>query len=90
MEHRRKSLSEDEVRTVLAVIESYREQNRYNWEEMNRHMGSITIEEMIILDSKLKRWYKPEQYNADPEDAGYEYDEFMDMYNYYDGTYDNQ
>ena len=72
---RRKSLSEKEVRTVLAIIESYREQNHYRWDEMNTHMGSLTIEEMIALDSKLKKWYNPEKYDRDPEEEEWDYGE---------------
>lgn len=57
MAQRRKSLTEKDIRTVLAVIESYQEQNSWNWSKMNVHMGSITIEEMYQLQAKLKKWY---------------------------------
>lgn len=65
MAKRRKSLSENEVRTFLAVVESFKEQNHYRYEEMNRTMGSITIEEMDKLYYKLDRWYNPEKYNCE-------------------------
>lgn len=88
---RRKSLSEKDVRTVLAIIESYREQNRYAYDEMNKHMGSLTIEEMIALDSKLKKWYDPEKYDRDPEDESYPdwyYRDHNEDYQDEDGYYD--
>ena len=74
MTQRRKSLSEKDIRTVLAVIESYQEQNKYRWDEMNRHMGSLTIEEMYALQSKLRKWYDPQKYDRDPEDEMWDYD----------------
>lgn len=70
---RRKSLSEKDIRTILAVIECYREQNHNRFDEMNRHMGSITIEEMIELNTKLYRWYN--NMTWDPEEDGDHYDE---------------
>lgn len=80
MTQRRKSLSEKDIRTVLAVIESYQEQNRWNWDEMNKHMGSLTIEEMYALQSKLQKWYNPEKYDRDPEDEQWSYDDVVDEY----------
>lgn len=74
MTQRRKSLSEKDIRTVLAIIESYQEQNNYKLDDMNRHMGSLTIEEMYDLKSKLQKWYNPEKYDRDPEDEMWEYD----------------
>lgn len=62
---RRKSLSEKDVRTVLAIIESFREQNNYRWEEMNKHMGSLTIDEMLNLNHKLDKWCNPEKYSEE-------------------------
>lgn len=57
---RRKSLSEKDIRTVLAIIECYQEQNHHSWNEMNIHMGSLTIEDMYALQSKLEKWYNPD------------------------------
>lgn len=62
---RRKSLSEKDIRTVLAIIESYCEQNHYNYDEMNRNMGSLTIEEMVVLNKRLKDWYHKDDVNYD-------------------------
>lgn len=62
MAKRRKSLSETEVRTILAVWESVLEHTHWNYQEMNCFIGSLTIEEMQELYSKLKKWY-----NVDPE-----------------------
>ncbi len=64
MSQRRKSLTEKDIRTVLAVIESYQEQNDWNFSKMNVHMGNITIDEMYQLQSKLQKWYRND---ADPE-----------------------
>lgn len=85
MSQRRKSLSEKDIRTVLAIIESYREQNHYNWSEMNRHMGSLTIEEMIALNSKLKQWYHKNDVEDEYEDV--DMDEYRDSYNDYISSY---
>ena len=63
MKNRRKSLTEKEVRTILTIIECFREQNRYSYDEMNKHMGSMTIKEMLSLNNKLDRWYNPDKYN---------------------------
>lgn len=60
--NRRKSLSEKEIRTILAIIECFREQNNYRWEKMNEHMGSITIDDMLKLNHKLDKWCNPEKY----------------------------
>lgn len=68
MAQRRKRLSEKDIRTVLSIIESYQEQNHYVYSEMNRHMGSITIDEMQDLKNRLDRWYKNKRY--DPEEEG--------------------
>ena len=45
-------LEEKEVRTVLAVFEKY--------DELNLHLGSLTIDEMYALDRKMAKWYKEE------------------------------
>lgn len=82
---RRKSLSEKDIRTVLAIIESYREQNHNNFGEMNRHMGSLTIEEMIALNSKLEEWYHKDDVVDEYDD--YEMDEYRDSYNDYISSY---
>lgn len=52
---RRKSLSERDIRTVLSIIDSFQEQNNHRYEDMNRHMGSLTIEDMYMLQSKLRK-----------------------------------
>lgn len=62
MNERTMNLSEKEVRTILAVIECFREQNHFRYDEMNRTMGSITIEEMLSLNSKMQKFYDPEKY----------------------------
>lgn len=59
---RRKSLSEKEIVTILAVIDAFREQNHYRWDEMNRYLGSISIQEMLDLNHKLEKWYNPEKF----------------------------
>ena len=62
---RRKSLSEKEIRTIIEVMECFMQENDYMWSEMNRYMGSITIEEMLTLKSKLRKWYHEEEVDED-------------------------
>lgn len=81
MTQRRKSLSENDIRTIIAVFESIKENNQYNWSKMNRFIGSMTLDEMLDLDERLKKWYDPEKYDRDPEDEG-------DYYEDEDGYYD--
>lgn len=81
MTQRRKNLSEKDIRTIIAVFESVMEDNQYNWHKMNRFIGSMTLDEMLALQDKLKKWYDPEKYNRDPEDEG---DYYEDEYGYYD------
>lgn len=80
MTQRRKSLSEKDIRTIIAVFESVMEDNQYNWDKMNRFIGSMTLDEMLDLDDRLKKWYDPEKYDRDPEDAMWHYDEADDEY----------
>lgn len=84
MTQRRKSLSESDVRTVLAVIECFQEQNHYRFDEMNRTMGNLTIEDMIALKSKLEKW-KGEEVVDEYEDV--DMDEYRDSYNDYISSY---
>ena len=56
MAQRRKSLSEDEVRTVLAVIQTIQQHTGYSYSKLNTFMGSVTIVEMEELQRKLKKW----------------------------------
>lgn len=55
---RRKSISEKEVRTVLAVFE---ELEKMPYDKLNTFLGSLTIQEMQALNSKLKKWYREEE-----------------------------
>lgn len=84
MTQRRKSLSEKDIRTVLAVIECYQEQNNYRWDDMNRHMGNLTIEEMYALQSKLENWLGDEVLD-EYEDV--ELDEYRESYSDYISSY---
>lgn len=65
---RRKSLSEKDVRTILAVWESVLEDNHWNWNNINRFIGSMTIDEMQELYSKLKNWYNKDAIEAEREE----------------------
>lgn len=85
MAQRRKSLSEKDIRTVLAVIESYQEQNHYSYDEMNRNMGSITIEEMTALKAKLSDWYHEDDVVDECEDV--DMDEYRESYGDYISSY---
>lgn len=58
---RRKSLSEKDIRTIIEVMECFMQENDFMWEKMNRYMGSLTIEEMLTLKSKLRKWYNEEE-----------------------------
>lgn len=55
MAQRRKSLSEKDVQTVIAIISSI-EQKFPNDADKNTFIGSMTIEEMHKLEAKLKDW----------------------------------
>lgn len=68
MAKRRKSLSETEVRTILAVWESVLEHTHWNYQEMNCFIGSLTIEEMQELYSKLRNWYNKDAIEAEREE----------------------
>ena len=50
-----KCLSENEVRTILAV---FNELNKMPYDKLNTFLGSLTIEEMNKLWSKLNDWYQ--------------------------------
>lgn len=73
---RRKSLSEKDVTTVIAVFESILEDNQHNWSKMNRFIGSMTLDEMLVLNQKLKKWAYGEP--KDPEDEQWDYDDADD------------
>lgn len=53
---KRKSLNENEVRTILAVFSELQSKPYY---ELNTMLGSITIKEMLELYRKLNDWYQP-------------------------------
>lgn len=52
-----KELTENEVRTVLAVFDELR---KMPYDKLNTFLGSITIEEMNQLNEKLNGWYQGE------------------------------
>ena len=56
MAQRRKSLSEKDIRTIVAVWESMQERCGYNWNELNKFIGSMTLDDMYKLGWKLKDW----------------------------------
>lgn len=60
---RRKLLKESEIKVLLEVIDCFKEQNNYDYEDMNIVMGSTTIEQMNDLYYKLDKWLEPERYN---------------------------
>lgn len=57
-----KTLDEKQVRTVIAVFE---ELNKMRYEELNKFLGSITIQEMNELYWDLMKWYKPEAFEEE-------------------------
>lgn len=50
-----KCLSENEVRTILAV---FYELNKMPYDKLNTFLGSVTIEEMNKLWGELNDWYQ--------------------------------
>lgn len=56
----RKSLNENQVRTVLAV---FSELQRKPYSELNTFLGSITITEMVELQVELNDWYQEKVLN---------------------------
>ena len=77
---KRKSLSEKDIRTIIAVFESIQEDNQYDWSKMNRFIGSMTLDEMLDLNQRLKKWAYPEKFYDDPEDEMWQYDEVVAEY----------
>ena len=53
---KRKSLNENQVRTILAV---FSELEKMPYDKLNTFLGSITIEEMLELHTTLNNWYQP-------------------------------
>jgi hypothetical protein len=56
MAQRRKSLSENDIRTIVAVWNSLQERCGYNWNELNKFIGSMTLDDMYKLGWKLEDW----------------------------------
>jgi len=52
-----KCLSEDEIRTILAV---FYELNKMPYDKLNIFLGSVTIKEMNKLWGELNDWYQTE------------------------------
>ena len=65
-----KELTENEVKTVLAVFGELR---KMSYDTLNTFLGSITIDEMNQLNNKLNDWYQGEV-------LGKEYDEEFGWY----------
>ena len=65
-----KELTENEVRTVLAVFSELR---KISYDKLNTFLGSMTIDEMNQLNNKLNDWYQGEV-------LGKEYDEEFGWY----------
>lgn len=65
-----KELTENEVRTVLAV---FGELQKMSYDKLNTFLGSMTIDEMNQLNNKLNDWYQGEV-------LGKEYDEELGWY----------
>ena len=53
---KRKNINENQVRTILAV---FKELERMPYGELNKHLGSLTIKEMVELRKVLDDWYQP-------------------------------
>jgi hypothetical protein len=68
---KKKTLQDDQVRTILSVFE---ELKKMKYEDLNKFLGSITINEMYALDYELNDWYQEEV-------LGNVYDEEYGWYN---------
>lgn len=59
-------LNENEIRTMLEVLN---ELSRNSYSKLNETFGSLTIDEMLKLRTKLNDWYQPEvlgkEYDSD-------------------------
>lgn len=66
----RKTLKDSDIRTILAV---FGELVNRPYDELNTFLGSITIKEMVDLNSRLDSWYKDKV-------LGYRYDEDLGWY----------
>lgn len=51
-----KVINENQVRTILAV---FGELEKLPYDELNKHLGSVTIKEMVKLRKTLNNWYQP-------------------------------
>jgi hypothetical protein len=67
------TLTRDQVVTVLATIECFKEQNHNSFQEMNCTMGSITIKDMVKLESEMRNWIK--QNTEEDEEEWYDVDD---------------
>ena len=65
---RRKSITENEVRTILAVWSSILEKYHWDYNQINTVIGSLTIVEMQDLYSKLRNWYNQDAIEAEREE----------------------
>ena len=52
---KRKTINENQVRTILAV---FSELEKLSYDELNKHLGSETIKEMVKLRKTLNDWYQ--------------------------------
>ena len=52
---KRMNINENEVRTIISV---FGELKKLPYEELNKHLGSLTIEEMDETYLKLYKWYQ--------------------------------
>ena len=60
MENKTYALNENQVKTILATFEGLRE---LRYSELNKIIGSLTIEEMFDLYRALRNWYYTEVLN---------------------------
>lgn len=79
------TLTKSQVATILATIECFQEQNHYNYEEMNRTMGNMTIQDMTNLQSELHKWFHAEDVVDEYEDV--DMDEYRESYSDYISSY---
>lgn len=86
MGNKKLSLNEEQVLTILAV---FRDLKSMPYEELNKRLGSITIDRMYELYGELNDWRNKNIFKNE-EDIEQYYDPIVEQYYdpYYDEPYD--
>lgn len=86
MDNNKYSLNENQIKTILAVFGDLKS---IPYEELNKRLGSITIDRMYELYGELKDWRNKNIFKNE-EDIEQYYDPIVEQYYdpYYDEPYD--